>query len=351
MLQEAFDGARRDYQQWLQQEDNREGTFAQFVQQTRPEHAWFIQQAADAGFQEEWAAYTKDARDIEAFHASGIAWSDAKIEAYNRNLSGKLLIPQPFGELRNFYQPESGFCISKFMVIEVAVALVMVLLFSWLGRRVVRGGAPQGRLWNMLEVFLVYLRDNVARPAIGQREGDRFVPLLWTIFMFVLLCNLCGLLPWVGAPTGAFAVTSGLALVTFATSVCFGMRKFGPIGFFANLVPTMELPIVLAIPIKLMLLVIELLGFCIKHAVLAIRLLANMVAGHLVLLGIMGLAFGATAAAGFADSPDWQWGLTAVISIAASTLFCCLELFVAFLQAYIFTFLSALFIGASIHHH
>jgi F-type H+-transporting ATPase subunit a len=197
----------------------------------------------------------------------------------------------------------------------------------------------------------VYLRDNVARPAIGQREGDRFVPLLWTIFMFVLFCNLCGMLPWLGAPTGALAVTLGLALATFATCVCFGMRKFGPLGFFANLVPSMDLPLILAIPIKLMMLVIELLGFCIKHGVLAIRLVANMVAGHLVLLGIMGLAFGVSAASSFADAPDWQWGLTAVISITASALFSCLELFVAFLQAYIFTLLSALFIGASIHHH
>jgi F-type H+-transporting ATPase subunit a len=84
---------------------------------------------------------------------------------------------------------------------------------------------------------------------------------------------------------------------------------------------------------------------------LAIRLLANMVAGHLVLLGIMGLAFGAVAAASYAAAPDWQWWMAAVISVVASTLFCLLELLVAFIQAYIFTFLSALFIGAAIHHH
>jgi F-type H+-transporting ATPase subunit a len=113
----------------------------------------------------------------------------------------------------------------------------------------------------------------------------------------------------------------------------------------------MSLALPLALVIKPMLLAIELLGFCIKHLVLAIRLLANMVAGHLVLLGVMGLAFGAVAALKFSVAPDWQWWLTAVISVVASTLFSCLELFVAFLQAYIFTFLSALFIGAAIHHH
>jgi F-type H+-transporting ATPase subunit a len=85
--------------------------------------------------------------------------------------------------------------------------------------------------------------------------------------------------------------------------------------------------------------------------VLAIRLLANMVAGHLVLLGVMGLAFGASAAAAAVGQPDWKWGLSAVIAIIGATLLSLLELLVAFLQAYIFTFLSALFIGAAIHHH
>ncbi len=113
----------------------------------------------------------------------------------------------------------------------------------------------------------------------------------------------------------------------------------------------MSLPLVIAIVIKPALLVLELVGLCIKHAVLAIRLLANMVAGHLVLLGILGLAFGASAAASFVELPSWLWAGTAIVSIVSSTLFSCLELFVAFLQAYIFTFLSALFIGAAVHHH
>jgi F-type H+-transporting ATPase subunit a len=213
------------------------------------------------------------------------------------------------------------------------------------------GGPPRGRLWNLLEVFLVYLRDKVARPAIGEHDGDRFVPLLWTVFMFILCCNLCGLVPWVGAPTSSFGVTTGLAGVTFATGLVFGVRKFGPLGYFLNQVPHMDLPFPMGLVIKPMILAIELLGLCIKHVVLAIRLLANMFAGHLVLLGIMGLAFGASAAISFVGAPNWQWWVTATIAVVASTLFSCLELFVAFLQAYVFTFLSALFIGAAIHHH
>jgi F-type H+-transporting ATPase subunit a len=123
----------------------------------------------------------------------------------------------------------------------------------------------------------------------------------------------------------------------------FGMKRFGVIGFWKNQVPKMGLPWYMAIIIVPMIFAIEVVGLFIKHAVLGVRLLANMVAGHLVLLAVMGLA---VAAAG-----SGTWGLTAVVSVIASALFSCLELFVAFLQAYVFTFLSALFIGMAIHHH
>ena len=105
----------------------------------------------------------------------------------------------------------------------------------------------------------------------------------------------------------------------------------------------MGLPLPLAIPIVPMLFAIEVMGLFIKHAVLGVRLVANMVAGHLVLLAIMGLAVAA------AESANWP--ITAVISVVGSALFSCLELFVAFLQAYVFTFLSALFIGSAVHQH
>jgi F-type H+-transporting ATPase subunit a len=105
--------------------------------------------------------------------------------------------------------------------------------------------------------------------------------------------------------------------------------------------------------LKIMILAIELLGLFIKHAVLSVRLLANMVAGHLVILAVMGLAFSAEAAVYYSDpnTPGWQWWVTAGIAIAGSAAFNVLELFVAFLQAYVFTFLSALFINFAIHKH
>ena len=229
------------------------------------------------------------------FNQQTPAWSAEKLSQYNSQLDGKILIPQPFGKLKNNYEPESGFCISKYMVIQLVVAAILIWLFSRLARAVRDGRPAKGKLWNLLETFLLFIRDEVARPAIGKQDADRFVPLLWTIFLFVLGCNLMGMLPWVGAPTASFGVTLGLAVVTFATGLVYGSRRFGILGYWKNLVPSMGLPLPLAIPIVPMLFVIEVLGLLIKHAVLGVRLLANMVAGHLVLVALMGLAVAAAA--------------------------------------------------------
>ena len=109
--------------------------------------------------------------------------------------------------------------LTKFMVLEVAVALIICALFLGLAARMKRSlrqdGAPKGHLWNMLEAFLIYLRDQVALPCIGAHDVDRFVPLVWTVFFFVLGCNLMGLLPWMGSPTASLAVTAALALDDF----------------------------------------------------------------------------------------------------------------------------------------
>lgn len=297
----------------------------------------------------------------------------ASLAEFNRAMDGKILIPQPFATLENLFSVKSGFGISKFMILEVVLAAVLFLLFTRLARRLASGEPPKGRFTNLFETFIVFIRDQVARPAIDSHddhghddhggepriqeghavalavtkshEGDRFVPLLLTIFFFVLGCNLLGMLPWAGSPTASFSVTLALAGVTFATVVFAGMMKFGPLGFFANQVPSMDLPLPLAIVLKPMIFAIEMLGLLIKHGILAVRLLANMVAGHLVLLGIMGLI---TAAA---TATFGTWATVTSISVVGSALFSLLELFVAFLQAYIFTFLSALFIGAAVHQH
>ncbi len=272
------------------------------------------------------------------------AHPEASVADFNRELSGKVLIPQPFGTLKNLHDRASGVCISKFMILETVAAILILFVFKRYAESIRDGSPPRGRFANMLDAVLLSIRDQVARPAIGGHDADKFVPLLWTIFLFVLTCNLLGMIPWLGAPTSAFGANLALAGMVFGTGLLSGMMKFGPVGFWFNQVPHMELPLLLR-PLKLMIFAIEMLGMCIKHGVLAVRLLANMMAGHLVLLGILGII---TAAA---SASTWHWALAAVVSGLGATLFSCLELFVAFLQAYVFTFLSALFIGAAIHHH
>jgi F-type H+-transporting ATPase subunit a len=304
------------------------------------------------------------------------------VAVFKEALDGKILIPQPFAELESLYAVKSGFGISKYMILEVVLAAILFFVFTRLAA-VLRSGAPaKGRVANLLEAMILFVRDQIARPAIDshdhhgdddhgghghdahghgaghghaapasahalleKHDGDRFVPLLLTLFFFVLGCNLLGMVPWAGSPTAAFAVTLSLAGVTLLSVVVAGMRRFGFLGFFTNQVPSMDLPLPLAIILKPLIFLIEMAGLLIKHGILAVRLLANMVAGHLVLLGIMGLI---SAAATYSMG---LWATVTGISVVSCTLFSLLELFVAFLQAYIFTFLSALFIGAAVHQH
>lgn len=317
-----------------------------------------------------WRHGWRTLEDVPAFLRAGSP-EVGDVAVFNEAMDGKILIPQPFAELESLYAVKSGFGISKYMIIELIVAAAMLAIFTWVASRLRSGAAPKGAALNLFEAMLLFIRDNIARPAIDDHghghddhesgnhdahahghahaavahAGDRFVPLLWTLFFFVLGCNLMGMVPWAGSPTASFSVTLALAGVTFATVVVAGMLKFGFLGFFGNQVPSMDLPLPLAIVLKPMIFAIEMLGLCIKHLILAVRLLANMVAGHLVLLGIMGLI---SAAASYSMG---LWATVTGISVVSSALFSVLELFVAFLQAYIFTFLSALFIGASVHQH
>jgi len=303
-------------------------------------------------------------------------WSEqGLLQKYNHHLSGKIIIPQPFGgELRNLHEAESGFCLSKFMIVELAVVCMLVFAFNRFGKSIANGKPAKGKLANLLESFLLFVRDEIARPSIGSdadfhhghddhdEDGhhehghdndapetfhlaDKVTPVLWSLFFFIVTCNLFGLIPFVGSPTGVFAVTIGLAVVTFLTSLISGSFMHGVFGFWLAQLPSMELSFAISIVIKPMLWVIEVMGLFIKHGVLAIRLLANMVAGHLVLLSIMGMAILLAEAGG-----ALFWGV-APVAVLGATCIGMLELFVAFLQAYVFTLLSALFIGAAMHHH
>ena len=275
-------------------------------------------------------------------------WSAEKVQSYNQALDGKVLIPQPFGTLRNAYEAESGLCISRYMIIEVVVALLLFFAFRWLARSMKSSDAPKGKAWNFLEGFVQAVRDKVVVPAMGEHDADRFMPFLWTMFFFILGCNLMGMIPWVGSPTAAFGTTAALAILVFLVGLYFGIRAFGVVGYLKNICPALGLPWYIAFWVVPLLWTIEFASLFIKHAVLAVRLLMNMGAGHLVLLGILGIGVSVQTAMSLSTG---AWLGVAGLSVMGTTILSFLELFVAFLQAYVFTFLAALFIGSAIHHH
>ena len=241
------------------------------------------------------------------------------------------LLPKGYGKM------------SKFMFNELLVGVILCVLFIWLGKKMAGGGRPIGRLWNLLETFVVYVRDEIAIPTIGEKDYKRFLPFLLTCFFFILGLNLLGMLPFFGSATGSIAVTAVLALFVFGIVAGSGIQKMGFVGFLKAQVPHMDLPFGMGYVLIPMMFVIEIFGFLVKHVVLAIRLFANMFAGHLVLA--IFLAF-----IGVASLTAWSYVVTPV-AVLASVGFSVLELLVAFLQAYVFTFLASLFIGSAQHAH
>ena len=279
-----------------------------------------------------------------------------EIPAFNFKDTVHLDIPNPLGytdenpmiqvKPNDFLGPVT-FQPTKFIVLELLAAVIVAALFISLGRRIKSGEPVQGRFWNMLEAGCVYVRDEIARPSIGTKDSERFLPFLWTVFFFVLAMNLIGMVPGLGSATGSISITASIALVVFGVVLFTGMKKMGVVGFVKAQAPHIEIDGALS-PLKFILIpmiwAIEVFGLFIKHVVLAVRLFANMFAGHLVLavfVAFIGVAWASLA-------------LQVVVVpsvIGASVGIYLLELLVAFIQAYVFTFLAALFIGAAIHPH
>ncbi|HAH46278.1 F0F1 ATP synthase subunit A [Gimesia sp.] len=254
-----------------------------------------------------------------------------------------------------------GLQITKFMVLQLVAVVFLFLVFRGLAKRAAGGQVVQGRWWNFWESIVLYMRDEVVRPTIGYghhddhghghhdhtpkvgHPADKYLPFVLSCFFYVLICNLLGVFPWMGSATGELNVTIALAFTTFCAVVFYGSREQGPVQFWLSLAPPMELPFFLKIILVPMLWVIELAGFLIKHAVLAIRLFANIMAGHTVIAVFLGF-IALTAESG-------MWAIVMPSSILAQVLIGLLELFVAFLQAYVFAFLATLFIGAAVNPH
>jgi F-type H+-transporting ATPase subunit a len=237
-----------------------------------------------------------------------------------------------------------GFQITHFMLMELIAAVLIVMILVPVVRHIARTPYSRGWFMNMFEAVLLFIRDDVARPAIGGHGADRYLPYLWTVFFFVLFNNLLGMFPGGASATGNVNVTAVLALMTLTVVVGAGMREMGVVGYWLGIVPHMDVPAWLKPPLWGLMFVIEIAGLLIRHIVLAVRLFANMFAGHVVLAVILGFILMTKFLA-----PSFF--LVTPASVIGVVLLSLLELFVAFLQAYIFTFLSALFIGSAVHPH
>jgi F-type H+-transporting ATPase subunit a len=193
-----------------------------------------------------------------------------------------------------------------------------------------RGVIPSG-FSNAIEALVVFIRDDIAVPNLGEKEGAKYMPFFLTTFMFILACNLLGLVPFGQTATGNINVTAALASISFVVMIGSGIKHNGFFGFFKGLIPP-GLPVLL-LPLMIPL---EFLGLLTKPFALCIRLFANMLAGHVIILSLIGLIF--------------IMGVVAVpVSIFFALAMYLLEICVGFLQAYVFTLLTAVFIGLSVH--
>ena len=232
---------------------------------------------------------------------------------------------------------------SKFVILLIIAALLVCAVYIPLARRVQSGGVTRGTHDNFFEVFLTFIRDQIAKPGVGEHDADRFVPFLWTMFMFILFNNLLGIVPFGGSATGNIFVTLGLAIVVFCYMHGNGIARMGLKPYILSLWPDIDVPFPLGYGIKPLIFGIEWLGVIVRNVVLAIRLFANMFAGHMVLATFLLFIYMSR------NAPVGLWAGVTVASIAGIIALSLLELFVAFLQAYIFTFLTALFMGMALH--
>ncbi len=246
--------------------------------------------------------------------------------------------------------PHASFLLDISITKNVLSIFIACILLCWILLKVAKGfthcgsrKAPSG-LASFFEPLIMFVRDDIARSVIPEKDVYRFLPYLLSLFSFIFFNNLMGLVPFFpgGANvTGSISVTLTLAMFTFFTLHIFANKEY-----WKHIFNTPGVPILLKLPIPLMP-AIEIIGVIIKPLILALRLFANITAGHMIILGFVSLIFvlGATGAAmGFAVSP-----LTVVFLIFMNFL----ELLVAFIQAYVFTYFSAIFFGMAVpeEHH
>jgi F-type H+-transporting ATPase subunit a len=272
------------------------------------------------------------------FEHGSEAFNGFKI-AHEGKFEGKIVETAPEGEeIRPL-----DLSITKNVTSLFISVILIILIFLSIARKYSENFArsPKGtQSW--IEPIIIFVRDDVAKAAIGEEKYKKYLPYLLTIFFFILINNLLGLLPIFpgGANlTGNIATTMILALFTFAITAISGSRDY-----WVHMVNTPGVPWWLKIPIPLMP-IVEIMGVFIKPFVLMIRLFANICAGHIIALGFYSLIFI------FGEKSLFAGYGVSVVSIAFTVFMSLLELLVAFIQAYVFTLLSAIYFGMALEHH
>jgi F-type H+-transporting ATPase subunit a len=257
---------------------------------------------------------------------------------------------------------EIGHTPLKFYIIITICAVAVAVSMIWLGRKMRSGEPPRGRLWNLFESLLFFVRDKIAVPGIGQHDANKYLPYLTTLFLFIFAMNLIGLVPFMGSPTASIMVTAGLALVSFVVIHVSGVSEMGTSKYLKTFIPQIHIEGGMGMQIFAKVLTygmaaLEYLTAFIRATVLAVRLFANMLAGHTVLFMILFfIALVADPAYQLAvvknqgeTVQNVMWFGMSIFSIALVTALSLLELFIAGLQAFIFTFLTAVYIGLAKH--
>lgn len=238
--------------------------------------------------------------------------------------------------------PDKSIKVHDFSITKnVASLLLSAVLLLWVfssvsgGYRKNKGKAPKG-LQSFLEPVILFVRDEIAKPNIGPKY-ERYLPFLLTLFFFILFNNLLGLLPGGANLTGNIAITMTLAVITFLIVNLSGNKHYWAHLFKPTGVPVALLPIMIPV---------EIVGVFMKPFSLMVRLFANITAGHIIILSLLGLIFIANDLGG----SGMGWGVSPLI-VAFSLFMNLIELLVAFLQAFIFTLLSSMYIGSAIEDH
>jgi len=286
------------------------------------------------GFAQEHDADTHaaDEAHAEATHGEdhGAGHGEEHGGEHDESLSGVIMHHIVNAPLESEFAKQWG--ISKAVLMMLISAAVLILLFGIAMRASRLKGAPRG-ITNALEAVVVYIRDEVAYPAMGEKWGRKLTPFLCTLFFFILACNLMGMIPGSYTATSNLNVTATLALITLALIIIGGIIGQGLGGYIAHMAGPPGTPAAI-VPLVF---VIEVLSLFVKPIALTIRLGANMTAGHIVILVMLSFIF--------VFKSVWMGLLSVPLAVAITIL----EIIVAFIQAYVFTLLSAIFIGMGLH--